>query len=275
MLIAQITDTHIKPRGELAYGNVLDSASCLKNVVKHCNEFNPRIDLVFVTGDLTDSGQLEEYEEFNKILSDLKIPWFVIPGNHDNNKVLMGFFNEHEYLPRNEKFCNYVIDKYPFVLIGLDTTVSGENYGEFCNERLRWLDLNLKRYLSKPTLLFMHHPPFVTGIDGMDNQNLKNSSRFFEILRSYPQVKHIACGHVHRATETVIDGIGISIAPNGAHSVHLDINAKKPPMFIMEPPTIRIFKLNLKNKNVVSHLSFVGNYDGSYPFYSDDGLLLD
>ena len=233
MLIAQITDTHIKPRGRLAYGNVLDSSSCLKNVVKHCNEFNPTIDLVFVTGDLTDSGKLEEYEEFNKILIDLKIPWFVIPGNHDNKQILMNFFDEHEYLPRNEKFCNYVIDKYPFVLIGLDTTVSGENYGEFCNERLRWLDINLKCYSNKPTLLFMHHPPFVTGIDGMDNQNLKNSSRFFEILRSYPQVKHIACGHVHRATETVIDGVGISIAPNGAHSVHLDINSKKPPMFIM------------------------------------------
>ena len=275
MLIAQITDTHIKPRGRLAYGNVLDSSSCLKNVVKHCNEFNPTIDLVFVTGDLTDSGQLEEYEEFNKILRDLKIPWFVIPGNHDNKQILMNFFDEHEYLPRNEKFCNYVIDKYPFVLIGLDTTVSGENYGEFCHERLRWLDINLKCYSNKPSLLFMHHPPFVTGIDGMDNQNLKNSSRFFEILRSYPQVKHIACGHVHRATETVIDGVGISIAPNGAHSVHLDINTKKPPMFIMEPPTIRIFNLNLKNENVVSHLSFVNKYDGPYPFYSDDGLLLD
>jgi len=275
MLIAQITDTHIKPRGRLAYGNVLDSSTCLKNVVKHCNEFNPTIDLVFVTGDLTDSGQLEEYEEFNNILGNLKVPWFVIPGNHDNKQILMNFFDEHEYLPRNQKFCNYVIDKYPFVLIGLDTTVSGENYGEFCIESLQWLDINLKRYLSKPILLFMHHPPFVTGIDGMDNQNLKNSSRFFEILRSYPQVKHIACGHVHRASETVIDGVGISIAPNGAHSVHLDINSKKPPMFIMEPPTIRIFNLNLKNENVVSHLSFVGKYDGPYPFYSDDKLLLD
>ena len=275
MLIAQITDTHIKPRGRLAYGNVLDSSSCLKNVVKHCNEFNPTIDLVFVTGDLTDSGQLEEYEEFNKILGDLKIPWFVIPGNHDNKQILMNFFDEHEYLPRNEKFCNYVIEKYPFVLIGLDTTVLGKNYGELCNERLKWLENNLERFSSKPALLFMHHPPFVTGIDGMDNQNLKNSSRLFEILRSYPQVKHIACGHVHRASETVIDGVGISIAPNGAHSVHLDINSKKPPMFIMEPPTIRIFNLNLKNENVVSHLSFVGKYDGPYPFYSDDGLLLD
>ena len=84
MLVAQITDTHIKPNGRLAYGNVLDSSSCLKNVVKHCNDFNPKIDLVIVTGDLTDGGQFEEYEEFNKIMMDLKVPWFVIPGNHDN-----------------------------------------------------------------------------------------------------------------------------------------------------------------------------------------------
>ena len=88
MLIAQITDTHIKPRGELAYGNILDSASCLKKVITHCNEFNPKIDLVFVTGDITDGGQLEEYEEFNKILRELKIPWFVIPGNHDRESVM-------------------------------------------------------------------------------------------------------------------------------------------------------------------------------------------
>ena len=46
-------------------------------------------------------------------------------------------------------------------------------------------------------------------------------------------------------------------------------------MFIMEPPTIRIFNLNPTYENVVSHLSFVGKYDGPYPFYSDDGLLLD
>ena len=80
MLVAQITDTHIKPNGRLAYGNVLDSSSLLRRVVKHCNEFNSKIDIVIVTGDLTDSGQLEEYEEFNKIMKDLKIPWFLIQG---------------------------------------------------------------------------------------------------------------------------------------------------------------------------------------------------
>ena len=274
MLVAQITDTHIKPNGRLAYGNILDSSLCLKNVVKHCNDFNPKIDIVIVTGDITDAGKLEEYEEFNKIMLELKVPWFVIPGNHDNKNILMEFFDKHDYLPRNEKFCNYVINKYPFILIGLDSTVIGKSHGEFCKERLNWLEKNLKRFSNKPAFLFMHHPPFVTGIDGMDNQNFKSSSRFFEILKSYPNVKHIACGHVHRAAETVIEGIGISVAPNGAHSVNLDLISKGPPMFIMEPPTIRIFKLDEFSKNVVSHLSFIGKFDGPYPFYSEDGKLL-
>ena len=86
----------------------------------------------------------------------------------------------------------------------MDTTEIGEDYGEFCDERLNWLEKNLELFSSKPAFLFMHHPPFLTGVEGMDNQNLKNSSKFFEILKLYPNVKHIACGHVHRPIETVI-----------------------------------------------------------------------
>ena len=35
-----------------------------------------------------------------------------------------------------------------------------------------------------------------------------------------------------------------------------------------------IFKLDVVSENVVSHLSFVGKFDGPYPFYSEDGILL-
>ena len=274
MLIAQITDTHIKPKGGLAYGNLVDTATSLKNIVEHCNKFMPKIDMAIVTGDLTDSGIIEEYETFNKIIELLEMPWFLIPGNHDNIRNIFKFFSTHKYLPRNENFCNYVIDEFPFNLIGLDTTVPGQSFGKLCEERLRWLDLNLNQYPDKPTFLFMHHHPFVSGIDGMDNQNMRNSEELFDILKSHPQVKHIACGHVHRAIETVIDGIGVSIAPNGAHSVNLDLDSKGPPKFVMEPPSIRIFKLNKPSKSVVSHLSFIGNFGGPYPFYSDTGDLL-
>ena len=38
--------------------------------------------------------------------------------------------------------------------------------------------------------------------------------------------------------------------------------------------TMKIFKLDVVSQNVVSHLSFVGKYDGPFPFYSEDVVLL-
>ena len=77
MLIAQITDTHIKPKGGLAYGNLVDTATSLKNIVEHCNKFMPKIDMAIVTGDLTDSGIIEEYETGykydNKVIKHAKV----------------------------------------------------------------------------------------------------------------------------------------------------------------------------------------------------------
>ena len=58
MLIAQISDVHLKPEGVLAYG-VADTATALARAVKHINTLNPRPDLVLTTGDLVDEGASE------------------------------------------------------------------------------------------------------------------------------------------------------------------------------------------------------------------------
>jgi hypothetical protein len=51
-------------------------------------------------------------------------------------------------------------------LIGLDVTVAHANYGDAL-PHLRWLQSELEK-ASEPTLLFMHQPPFLTGIDVID-----------------------------------------------------------------------------------------------------------
>ena len=38
---------------------------------------------------------------------------------------------------------------------------------------------------ARPALLFLHHPPFVTGIAHMDVQNLRNAGEFAAILRQH------------------------------------------------------------------------------------------
>ena len=52
-------------------------------------------------------------------------------------------------------------------LIALDTLVRA-SHGELCEERLAWLEARLGES-DRPTVLFMHHPPFDCGIDAFDH----------------------------------------------------------------------------------------------------------
>ena len=52
--IAQISDLHIKPPGQLAYGRV-DTAKALERCVAALNAFEPRPDFVVISGDLADT----------------------------------------------------------------------------------------------------------------------------------------------------------------------------------------------------------------------------
>jgi 3',5'-cyclic-AMP phosphodiesterase len=55
MLIAQITDTHIRLPGRLAYGQV-DTAQMLVTCVNELMALDPQPDLIVHTGDLVDFG---------------------------------------------------------------------------------------------------------------------------------------------------------------------------------------------------------------------------
>ena len=62
MLIAQITDTHLKLPGKLAYKRV-DTAQMLSACVGELLKLDPQPDLIVHTGDLTDFGLPEEYAQ--------------------------------------------------------------------------------------------------------------------------------------------------------------------------------------------------------------------
>ncbi len=132
MIIAQITDTHIKAEGKLAYRKV-DSAKALGDCVDHVNRLEPRPDVVIMTGDLADVGRPSEYAVFRRIVDRLAMPYFVIPGNHDERGAFRQAFADHPYLPSDGDFLHYAIEDYPIRLIGLDTTqaVAESMYSEF------------------------------------------------------------------------------------------------------------------------------------------------
>ncbi len=273
MLIAQITDTHIKAGGKLAYRRV-DSAAKLRDCVAHLNGLAPRPDVVLFTGDLVDFGKPEEYDVLRDILAPLDMPVFVIPGNHDDRAAMRKAFSDHDYLPPDGEFLHYVIEGYPLRLIGLDSTVPGSPFGIMCADRLDWLEQQLSQATDRPTVLFMHHPPFITGLANMDWQNCRNGDALGALVERHRQISRILCGHVHRPIHLAWHGITASIAPSPSHSCVLDLDPAASHDFVVEPPTCELHYWR-EDTGLISHLSFIGDYGGRFPYFDKAGQLID
>ena len=175
MLIAQITDTHLKLPGKLAYRRV-DTAQMLRACVAELLTLDPQPDLIVHTGDLTDFGLPEEYAHLKAILAPLQAPLLAIPGNHDEREAMREAFAGDGYLPARG-FLHYAVERGPLRFVGLDTVVPGQGGGELCAERLDWLDATLGQKPDMPTLVLMHHPPFLTGIAHMDRHGACRTRR--------------------------------------------------------------------------------------------------
>ena len=265
MLIAQISDMHIKPPGELLYQRI-DTAGFLERAVAHVNALDPRPDVVLATGDLVDGGKAEEYALLKQLLAPLAMPVHLIPGNHDARDEMRTVFANHAYLPR-DGFLHYTIDGLPVRLIALDTLVPGKGHGELCDERLDWLEARLGES-DAPTILFMHHPPFDCGIEFFDGHGLmQGGPRLAELVRRHGNVERVMCGHVHRPIQVRWAGTMASIAPSTAHQATLDLRDNAPLSMRMEPPAIALH-LWRPGTGLVTHVSYIGTYDGPRPFRS-------
>jgi Icc protein len=268
MMIAQITDMHIRPKGRIAYGRV-DTNAMLEAAVATLERLPRKPDLVIATGDLTDCGLPEEYEELSDLLDPLSMPVYLVPGNHDRRGQLFDEFGSDGYFRRDDGFLHYVVEGHDVRLIGLDTVVPGHGHGEMCTERLAWLKNRLGEDRRSPTLVFMHHPPFSTGLHDMDRINCRNGAALADLLRGFDNIERVVCGHHHRPITVRWGGTIGSVAPSTAHQVTLDlIPYNSPATFTMEPPG---FQLHLwtPEAGIVTHTVPIGHFEGPFPFVLD------
>jgi 3',5'-cyclic AMP phosphodiesterase CpdA len=271
--IAQISDLHIKPPGALAYGRV-DTAKALERCVAVLNEFTPRPDLVVISGDLADTPTVEEYESLKRLLATLKLPFVGIPGNHDSRELMRAAFPQAYALSSGP--LNQQVEIGGLDLVLLDSSVPGKPHGELDASTLQWLEATLESAPDRPVLLFLHHPPFKTGIWHMDRQNLLNASEFAPVIRRHPRVQLIATGHVHRATLSMFAGVPTTICPAPNHAVDLDLAELREPSFKVEPPAfhLHVWFPGEGFGSVVTHQVPIGNFDGPHLFFGPDGKLL-
>lgn len=189
MIIAQISDTHIKTDSDT-------TAERFIRTVEHLNNLPTLPDITIISGDCVQNGLPDEYERFQSIASKLRMPYYTIPGNHDERNTFLQVFGA-QGSQALEGFAQYVIDLDPVRLIALDTNIPNDGAGDLCPARLKWLEERLSEAPERPTIIFMHHPPFLTGMQAFDEIGLNHADEFGAIIKRHPQVELITAGHIH------------------------------------------------------------------------------
>ncbi len=214
MIVAQVSDSHVSIPGAVLYGGC-DPAAALRAVIARIGLLRPAPDLVLFTGDLVERGLPEEYAHFLDLVADCRLPCAAIPGNHDRRDAFQTALRGSQVqVGVDPNFAHLALDELPLRVIGLDTLgLEGEAGGMLDAGRLAWLGRRLDEAPDQPTLIFMHHPPFRTGIDFMDRWGLHYPERLAAILARHPSILRISCGHVHRAIETTWNGIRAGVCP--------------------------------------------------------------
>jgi Icc protein len=269
MLIAQITDLHVRPRGRAA-NRVAETTMMTERAIDVLIALRPRPDVVLITGDLVDCGILAEYQQLKATLRRLDLPFFMVPGNHDQRPNLKQVFADHPTIVADRDFVQYVVDDFPVRLIALDTLVPGKGEGALCRRRLEFLEAALAREPDKPSVIFMHHPPFECGILHMDRIRLiEGADGLRQIVGRHRNVERILCGHHHRPIQTLFAGTLCSIAPGVAHQVAFDLTEDHAGALVLEPPAYQLHRYR-PDTGIVSHTAYVERFPGPFPFLSAD-----
>lgn len=219
-LVAQLSDLHIG-----ANENGLDPVPHLEAVVAAVRSLPNRPDAVLVSGDLTHDGGPAEFDLARELLERLDAPLHVLPGNHDDRGRLRAAFD----LPgQGDEPVRYSVDVGELRLVVFDSNVPGQDPGRYDAEQLRWLDAELSAAPERPTLLALHHPPLVTGIEEWDEINLEPGQipLLAEVVSRHLQLRAIVGGHLHRIAASALAGVPVLSVPSTYQQARPDFEAE-------------------------------------------------
>ena len=183
---AFITDTHIgSPNND----------EDLQRTVDDINQNQPEVAFVIVSGDITEFGSDEELTIAKNLFDQLKVPTYIIPGNHDSNWSESGT-NSFLTTFGTETFA-FEYNGYKF--FGLP---SGPNMrmgpGQIPREGIEWFKQQLAETDKNMPLVFVNHYPM--------NNTLNNWFEVMDALKPY-NIKVMLCGHGHNNRKHNFEGV--------------------------------------------------------------------
>jgi len=211
MKLLQLTDIHLTTPGNTIAGR--DPNANFDRALTHAMGLHSDAEALFITGDLSDWGEADDYHRLKERIGTLPMPVHLAIGNHDNRSLFLQTFPE---LAGDGGFVHYVVPLSIGHAIVLDTWGPDSHAGHFCEARAGWLAAQLAA-LPGPVWIFLHHNPVPIGIGPMDQIMLLDAARLTEALRPHAaKVRHILHGHCHLPLSGSLLGIPFS-APRGTN----------------------------------------------------------
>jgi 3',5'-cyclic AMP phosphodiesterase CpdA len=260
MLIAQMTDIHIgfAPDEKPEEFNRLRFRATLARILDAPN----RPDMLVLSGDITDHGDRYSFERTAELLAECPFPIWPMVGNHDTRAELLNAFPQ---VRADDGFVHYVLEQEGLRIVLLDTLEEGRHGGAFCERRQAWLEARLDEAPETPTLIFMHHPPVVSGIEWMDpGADEAWVQRLAAALRGREQVLAIHCGHLHRPLAASFEGIPLCVTPSVAPLVAMDLrpidrnDPDQRDLITTEPPTYALHRWD--GTSLVTHYERISDW---------------
>ncbi len=269
LLIAQMTDIHVgfDPGEKPEELNLRRFRATLGRLLAGPN----RPDMLVLSGDITDKGDIESFEEAAALLAECPFPVWPMVGNHDTREALLDAFPQ---VASAGGFVHYALETKGLRILLLDTLEPGRHGGAFCEVRAAWLSSQLASHPETPTMIFMHHPPVVSGIEWMDPAPDEGwIVRFRESIEGHRQILGIHCGHLHRPLSTSICGIPLNVTRSVAPLVAMDlrpVDIDQPDgrdLITTEPPSYAMHRWD--GNGIVSHYEDVSDWH-ALAHYTDE-----
>jgi 3',5'-cyclic AMP phosphodiesterase CpdA len=205
------------------------------------------------TGDLTHLSRPAEFDTVQQVLSELSVPVFFVPGEHD---VLDD--DGKSYLQRFGKGTQgagwHSFDQGGVHFIGLVNVVNlkAGGLGTLGDEQLEWLEKDVKRLKSStPIVVFAHIPLWTVYPDwgwGTDD-----SERALSYLKRFGSVS-VLNGHIHQVMQKVEGHVTFHTAMSTAFPQPAPGTAASPgPMKVAEDRLRKVLGLSRMTFHDVNH----------------------
>ena len=234
--ILQLTDLHVVSEGALASG-VLDTRAILVDAIDQVAEMLPALaplDVVLVTGDISDDGSPGSYAFARAELERLGLPILAIPGNHDSREAMRAAFADLAEMP-GSGLMDWQVSIGGTHIVGLDTLVENQGGGRLRPDSLAFLDGALANAGNRPVVVALHHPPLKVGIRFMDAIGLENTPELEKVLAGANGEVTLLSGHVHGVYHGRLGRHRVSTAAAICSAFPLDLRDEAPVGFMTGP----------------------------------------